>query len=262
MYSLLFLDNLLYVIIFLFGLSLGSFLNAWAWRIRENFTIINGRSMCPHCRRQLAWYENIPVVSFLVLRGKCRTCKNSIPPHYIFVEVITALVFVLVSWQNFHNPAISYLHFVRDIIFSVLLILIFVYDLLYQEILPEIVWCGVFIGLFCNFFLGITITSMLLGAMVVGGFFLLQFVISRGRWIGGGDVRLGFMMGIWLGWPQAVAALLIAYSIGCIGSLFLLATKSKTLESTTPFGTYLSIGTLVCILWGERIVGWYMRFLR
>ena len=261
MYYLFSLGDFLYPIIFLLGLSFGSFLNAWVWRTRENFRITTGRSMCIICRRQLSWYENIPVISFLVLGGKCRTCKNPIPRHFIMVEIITPLILLLVTWQNLSTFNFNPVHFLRDIVFSILLITIFVYDYLYQEILSELVWVGSVAALFFNFYLDYNLTSMLIGSLAAGGFFLLQFVISKGKWIGGGDVRLGLMMGLLLGWPVVFVALFIAYVTGALCSVFLLAAKKKTLMSATPFGTYLAIGTFVCLSWGEGIVRWYMGLL-
>lgn len=241
---------------------MGSFLNAWVWRTRENFKIISGRSMCLHCRRQLSWYENIPILSFLYLQGRCRTCRNPIPFHYLMVELATAFIFVLMAWDNFATYAEpSYLYFFRNLFFAVLLIIIFIYDFLYQEILSDIVWFGGLIGLFFNLYLNYSLTSMLLGAVVAGGFFLLQFVVSRGRWIGGGDVRMGVMMGLWLGWPVVLVALIIAYVVGSIGSVFLLVLKRKTLQSATAFGTYLALGTLVAIVWGDKLAQWYVGLL-
>lgn len=252
----------LYIIIFFLGLALGSYLNSWIWRTRENIRVVNGRSMCPHCRRQLAGYENIPVLSYLFLWGKCRTCQNPIPKHFIFVELGTALIFVLVAWINLHSQAFSPAHFFRDIVFSVLLIIIFVYDWLYQEILSEVVWFGAMAGLFFNLYLHYSLLSMAIGLLAAGGFFFLQFAASKGRWIGGGDVRLGSMMGIWLGWPAVLAALVIAYVVGAVGSLWLIAYRKKQLASATPFGTYLALGTFVAMLWGNQVVEWYMRLLR
>jgi prepilin signal peptidase PulO-like enzyme (type II secretory pathway) len=136
------------------------------------------------------------------------------------------------------------------------------YDLLYQEILSSVVWFGAFTGLFFNAYLDYNLSSLLIGALVAGGFFLAQFMISKGRWIGGGDVRLGVLMGVWLGWPVVLAALVLAYISGSIVGLLLMATKKKTLGSAIPFGTYLSASTLVCLLWGEAIVRWYAQFLR
>lgn len=251
-----------YIIIFFLGLALGSFLNSWIWRAHENFRIVSGRSMCPACRRQLTWYENIPVLSYLFLWGKCRACKVAIPKHFTFVEMGTALIFVLAAWQNLNSPVVTPAHFLRDFTFASLLIVIFIYDYLYQEILPQVIWFGALAGLFFNIFLGYSLVSMLIGLLAAGGFFFLQYVISSGKWIGGGDVRLGVMMGIWLGWPAVLIALFLAYVVGAIGGLWLIVSGKKQLASATPFGTYLALGTFVAMLWGERIVGWYVGMLR
>ena len=251
-----------YVIIFFLGLALGSFLNSWVWRTRENIRIVNGRSMCPACRRQLTWYENIPVLSYLFLHGKCRTCKNPIPKHFSFIELGAALLFVLVAWKNLNSPVVMPALFLRDIIFSILLIIIFIYDWLYQEILPEVIWVGALVGLFFNIYLGYSLVSILIGLLVAGGFFWLQFMVSKGKWIGGGDVRMGAMMGIWLGWPTVLVALFFAYVGGAIVGSLLISSGKKQLTSTTPFGTYLAVGTFVVLLWGKEIVGWYLNFLR
>lgn len=249
-----------YLGIFLLGLSVGSFLNSWIWRTRENFKIISGRSMCPVCRRQLKWYENIPLLSFVALQGRCRTCKYSIPTHYIMVELSTAFIFVLLAWQNL-NSSENYLYFLRNIMFAILLIVIFVYDFLYQEILSEVVWFGALIGLFFAFYFGQQIAPLLIGAAVAGGFFLLQFVISKGRWIGGGDVRLGVMMGLWLGWPVILVALFIGYISGAISGALLHFFKKRTWQSATPFGTHLAMATFICLIWGKSLLNWYMGLL-
>lgn len=251
-----------YFAIFCLGLILGSYLNSWVWRMRENIRVLRGRSMCPNCHRQLTWYENIPVISYLCLWGKCRTCRAPIPKHFTFVEAGTALVFVLLAWHSVNSPVFAPAYFLRNIFFAVLLIVIFVYDYLYQEILPGVVWVGALLGLAFNIYLGFSLWSMALGLLVAGGFFLTQFVVSKGRWIGGGDVRLGAMMGIWLGWPAVLVALFIAYVTGALSSLVLLVFKKKQLNSAVPFGTYLALATFVVMLWGERFIDWYLKFLR
>ena len=256
------IGQFLYVIIFFIGLALGSFLNSWIWRTRENIRIINGRSMCPHCRRQLAWYENMPVLSYLFLWGKCHTCKKFIPKHFTFVEIGAALIFVLVAWKNLNSPAIAPAHFFRDITFSVLLIIIFIYDYLYQEILPAVVWIGALAGLFFNVYLGFSLVSMFVGLLIAGGFFWLQFIISKGKWIGGGDVRLGAMMGIWLGWPAVLVALAIAYVSGAIVGITHILLGKKQLSSAVPFGAYLAAGTFITMLWGSQIAESYLKFIR
>ncbi len=261
MYYYEFFGKFSYLIIFLLGLSVGSFLNVWIWRTHENFRITSGRSMCPVCHRQLHWYENIPVLSFLALKGKCLTCKNPISLQYLLVEICTAILFVFLARHTLNHPTENYLYFLRNITFLIFLIVVFVYDALYQEILSEVVWLGSLIGILFNVYLGYSIASMMFGAVAVSGFFLLQFAVSKGRWIGGGDVRLGVMMGLWLGWPISLAALFIAYIVGSFTSLILLLLKKKTLRSATPFGTYLALATFVCLIWGGQIVNWYMGLL-
>jgi prepilin signal peptidase PulO-like enzyme (type II secretory pathway) len=256
------LGALFYVIVFLLGLSVGSFLNAWVWRKRENVRIVQGRSMCLFCHRQLEWYENIPVVSFLALKGKCSVCKNIIPIHYLCVEVSMALTFLFLAWSTVHSANPNFVILIRNLIFTSLLVVIFIYDLLYQEILSGVVWFGAFMGLFFNFYLDYNLTALLVGAIAVSGFFFFQFIVSKGRWIGGGDVRLGVLMGVWLGWPVVVVALVMAYVSGALVGLFLVTCKKKTLASSTPFGTYLAMGTFICMIWGQDIVQWYAQFLR
>lgn len=252
-----------YLFIFLLGLILGSFLNSWTWRTRENIKIVASRSMCPQCRRKLAWYENIPALSFFFLGGRCRTCKQNIPRHYLWVELGTPIIFTLVAWHHLGEINFNYVNFFRDIFFSSLLIIIFIFDWLYEVVLTSVVWLGLVGGFFFNFFyLGYDLKSLLVGSAVGGGFFLSQFVVSKGKWIGGGDIRLGLMMGMWLGWPMVLVALAIAYIAGTVISLGLILAKKKEFASTTPFGTYLTFGTLVAILWGASIVGWYLNFLR
>jgi prepilin signal peptidase PulO-like enzyme (type II secretory pathway) len=122
----------------------------------------------------------------------------------------------------------------------------------------DVTIAGIIIGLFIGWRMdGLDLFSMMAGAAVAGGFFLAQYLLSRGKWIGAGDIFLGVMMGIWLGWPNTLAALLIAYVLGALGGLFLLVVRKRKLTSTTPFGTYLALGTFVALFWGQAIINWY-----
>ena len=223
-----------------------------------------GRSICPSCRRQLKWYENIPVLGCLFLHGKCRTCKKIIPKHFVFVELSTAILLVLTAWYhlNIMNNFDSLL-FHRDIFFVGVLLVVFIYDYLYKIILSELVWLGVVFGIVFNVSLNyVPINQMLIGAMITGGFFYLQYVLSKGKWIGGGDVRLGIMMGIWLGWPNVLVALMFAYITGAIVGIALLLLKKKDMGSQIAFGTFLSLGTFVALLNAREIINWYLALLR
>jgi len=260
-YSLSAFSFLVYFFIFIFGLTLGSFLNSWIWRTRENMRLVSKEafSICVHCRRQLKWYEKFPVFSYLVLRGRCRTCHRPIPWHYTAVELATAVLLLLVSAIFLKKVNFSEWHLLRDIFFLTILVIIFVYDALYQEVLLRVVWPGLIIGFLINFFaLHYPVDSLLIGAAVGGSFFLLQYLVSKGRWIGGGDVRLGFMMGIWLGWPNILVALFVAYILGALVAVCLLVCRKKDWASEIPFGTFLAIGTFVALYQANNIINWYL----
>ena len=116
-------------------------------------------------------------------------------------------------------------------------------------------------ALIINLILGVSIFSLIIGALAAFGFFFLQFVVSGGKWIGGGDLRFGIMMGLMLGWPATVVALFLSYVIGAIFSLGLMAVRRKKINSQIAFGTFLSIGTIVALLWGPQIINWYLNIL-
>lgn len=252
-----------YSLVFVFGLAAGSFLNVWVWRTWENLNIVVGRSMCPHCRHLLAWYDNIPLLSFLLLRGKCRYCSANISWQYPVVELITGLLALFVAvWHRVEEGFVSpqmVLHWV--IVFF--LIFIFIYDLKYREILDAatlpLALMVYLISLAMNW---LTWDALLLGVIAGGGFFFIQYVVSKGRWIGGGDIRLGILMGAILGWPNVVMAIMLAYIIGSVISLIFIGLKLKTWKDEIPFGTFLTVTTFIVMFWGERIVGWYLGLLK
>ncbi len=255
--------GIIYFFVFVLGLILGSFLNSWMWRVHDNIKILsNSRSMCPNCRYQLRWYENIPVLSWLALRAHCSNCKKPIHWSYPSVELATGLLMMFVVGQHVKLIHFSEWSMLRDVCFLTLLIITFVYDLRYKIILSRVVWAGTIIGFFINFFtLNFTIESMLLGMLIGGGFFLLQYIISSGRWIGGGDVRFGVMMGAWLGWQNTLLALFIAYVLGASLGMILLLLKKVNSKTEIPFGVFLSVGTFVAIYYGTTIVGWYAHLI-
>jgi prepilin signal peptidase PulO-like enzyme (type II secretory pathway) len=247
-----------YIILFFLGICLGSYLNSWMWREHEGVSL-RGRSKCVHCKRNLGWFENIPLVSFLALRGKCKTCHKLIPVDYFLVELAMGLGFLLLGWHHFNYGQIIPALLFRDFFFFSLLAVIFVYDLKYYLIISNLVWSGVAIALIINLgFLHVSLFDCSIAIVIGAGFFLLQYLVSKGRWIGGGDVRLGVMMGALLGFPNILVALFIAYVGGGLVSLPLLIFKKKGMQSQIPFGTFLSVATLVTMLWGSQIASWYL----
>jgi prepilin signal peptidase PulO-like enzyme (type II secretory pathway) len=249
------MNTLFLLTIFLLGTIFGSFLNALIWRTRKGMSVMQGRSQCTSCNNQLRAFELIPILSFLLQRGKCRHCLETISWQYPLVELSTGLFFVL-SYTVFQPDMITVLF---GWFLVVVLMFIFVYDLRYQLILDRITLPAIAIILVYQIIRDPAAWWVyMLGLLIGGGFFLLQFVVSRGRWIGGGDIRLGALMGVILGWKLLLVALMLAYVVGAMVSLVLVAMKKKTMASTTPFGTYLTTATLVVLFWGEVLLDWYL----
>jgi len=207
----------------------------------------------------------IPLLSFVLLKGKCRYCKNNISWQYPLVELGTAILFILGFFKYFNTADLAtsvLVSFIAYLIYCSFLIIIFVYDLKHYLILDKIVLPAVLIAFLFNFSLGVSLFNLLLASIIVAGFFLFQFIVSRGKWIGGGDIRLGFLMGAILGWPNAIVALLLAYVMGSIISLLLIAFKLKKWGDHLPFGTFLSLATVLTILYGTEILNWYINLVR
>ncbi len=269
------MDYLIYLIIIIFGLIIGSFLNCVIYRLHIKKSFLGGRSFCPHCHHQLAWYDNLPVLSFIILKRRCRYCHQPISWQYPLVEIATAILFLLVYVATFGygqnliltSTLIDWIILFRNWFLTAILILIFIYDLKYYLILDKIILPAIVLFLFINLFIVVlqsdllsvwkALFNYLLAAAVVGGFFLIQFIISQGRWIGGGDIRLGALMGVSLGWPQALVALLIAYVGGSIIGLILIITRYKKMNSSVPLGTFIAPAVWLVMLWGPTILAWY-----
>jgi prepilin signal peptidase PulO-like enzyme (type II secretory pathway) len=241
------------------------------WRLHKEKSL-NGRSICPKCDHQLTWYENIPVFSFLFLRGKCRYCHKSISLQYPAVEFLTGLLFLLsFSILNFKFLILnqfSIFNFkllftlVRDWLLIAVMIVVFVYDLRWYLILDRVSLPSVLVLFLVNLYLGYDWKIMLLAGLIGGGFFALQFFISRGRWIGGGDIRLGLLMGVALGKIDLlIVAIMLAYCIGSVIAIFLVLNKKKGWKSEVPLGVFLTPATIIALFFGQSIINWYFSLL-
>ena len=258
-----------YFFVFILGLVVGSFLNVVILRLKNGEKIINSRSHCPHCDQILAAKDLIPLVSFLITRGRCRYCRHKISWQYPLVEFFTGWLFLLATYNLFGvlGPAMAmysselFWRWIRDLFFVAVLVIIFVYDLRWYLILDKVTWPAIIVALAFNWWLGFNLKNLLLAAAVGLVFFGLQLVVSRGQWIGGGDLRLGVLMGAMLGWPAIIVALFFAYILGAGVAIILVALKKKQFRSAVPFGTFLSLGTLITILWGNQIISWYLSWL-
>ena len=240
------------LLVFLFGLIIGSFLNVVVYRLKHKKNFLKGRSFCTHCKKTLSAIDLVPVLSFIFLRGKCRHCQKRISKQYPMVELGTGIVF-LILYIKFGLTLEFFIH----ALFSVFLIIIFVYDLLYYLVLDVVSVPAIIVGFAGSLLLGLSLTNLLIGGIIGLSFFLLQFVISRGKWIGGGDLRLGLMCGFMVGWPKILVLLVVTYISGAIISVFLLASKKKKWKDSVPLGIFLTLATLVVILFGDKIIDWY-----
>lgn len=244
------------VTIFILGLAWGSFFNVVIFRLKKRQSFLAGRSFCPRCFKILRWYDNIPVLSFIILKARCRFCRKRISWQYPLVELATAIIFTL-GYLKF-GVGLKLLSF---IVFSSFLTIIFVYDLRYYLILDKVSVPAMTAALLFNLFLGFKFWELILGAVIIAGFFWLQFVLSKGRWIGGGDIRLGAVMGLMLGWKLGLVALFLAYMMGAVVAIILVTTKKKKFGSQIPFGTFLSLATVITLLYGQKILAWYLEKL-
>ncbi|MDP6571435.1 MAG: prepilin peptidase [Patescibacteria group bacterium] len=243
---------MLYLILFIFGSFWGSFLNVVACRLQKKRAFIGGRSMCPKCGKNIHWHDLFPLISWISLGGKCRFCKKPISVQYLLVEVATGLLFALgLAVVTDIASGILYLAVIS------FFVILFVYDSRTYIIPDKIVLPAIVIIFAVNALATGSISRLILGGLLGGLWFLIQFVISRGRWVGGGDIRLGIMMGVLLGHPLIWLGLGLAYVGGSIIALLLILTKQKSLKSRLPFATLLLPATFIVWIWGIRIWEWY-----
>jgi len=253
-------SNLIYCFVFLFGLVIGSFLNCVIYRLEEEKSFLKGRSFCPSCKHILSWADLVPVLSFIFLGGKCRYCNKKISWQYPLVELVTGTLFLLIflKFGGWNLEPFYYL------LISSLLIIVFVFDLKHYIIPDGVIYTAIVISLLYNlaysFFLISNPQSLiqpLLAAFVAAGFFLLIVLISKGQWMGVGDIKLAFLMGLFLGWPNILVALFLAFFIGAVVGIGLIILKKKGLKSEVPFGPFLTIGTFLALFFGGEMLAWY-----
>ena len=243
----------------LFGAVIGSFLNVCIHRLPRGTSIVWPASACPACGRALSWFENIPIASYLFLRGRCRTCGAPISPRYPVVEAVTAAMFALAWWYYGPGPML-----ISRLIFGCALIVLFAIDLEHHLLPNVITLTGIVIGFLLSF-----ITdqpgwqSSLIGIVAGGGvLFLIAEVYYRVRHeegLGMGDVKMLAMMGAFLGWPLAILSLMIASVAGTIIGIGLIVSGRGTMKYALPFGTFLAIGAAVSAAAGQTILHWYFR---
>lgn len=245
---------LFYIVFALFGLVVGSFLNVLIIRLPQEESIL-GRSHCPKCKKQIANFDLIPVLSYIFLWGRCRNCRQRISLQYPLIELATAALFVLFYFLfGLNYLLILYLPAVA------ILLLIFVYDLRFREIPEVFSWLflvlAMLIGLFQSNF---NVTSFLLGGLVGGGILGILVGLSNERLMGAGDIKIGLSFGFLLGYPKALLFLFLAFVIGAFIGAFLVLFGGKKLKSEVAFAPFLIIAGLITLIWGQAIIQNYLQ---
>lgn len=244
------------LIVALLGLTIGSFLGALTYRKPRRISVINGRSFCPHCKAKIVWYDNIPLLSFFCLGGRCRTCGKKISFRYVAIETLTAVIF-LALFRYFGFPLFFYLATI-----AFFLIAIFIIDLEHKIIPDELVFWGILIVFaFLLFFSPNLLFKNLLVGFVASFSFLLIHLVTRGRGMGLGDVKFVVLGGLILGWPETPVWLFLAFASGAVIGVILILLRKTKFGREIAFGPFLAGSLLLTIFWGEKILSWYLNYL-
>ena len=235
-----------------FGLVIGSFLNVVIARLPEHRSLWRPRSACPACGATIAWHDNIPLLSFALLRGQCRACHVRIPWRYPIVEAVTGALFGAAFARFGPTP-----DFFAALVLLAALVAITAIDLQHQIIPDAITVPGIVTGLLANVATRRSVTDSLLGIAVGGGLFLVVILVSGGG-MGGGDMKLGAMLGAFLGWQVTLLALFFAVVFGGSLAIVLLASGARGRKDPVPFGPFLALGGAIGLFAGEGLVKWYL----
>jgi len=252
----------MFFIFFILGLIIGSFLNVVIVRLETNESILFSRSHCPHCHTPLKWFELIPLLSFVFQKGRCRYCQKKISWQYPLVELATGFLFLVIYSLGFQIWELGFY-----LLIACFLLIVFVYDFKYYLIPDEVIYPAIGLSIIFNFLVFLRILpagqnsdfilnwwNPFLSGFLVSGFFLFLILITKGKGMGLGDVKLGFLMGLLLGWPRIIIALVLSFASGALVGLLLVFLKRKTLKSKIPFGPFLTASTLLTLLFGHYLV--------
>jgi leader peptidase (prepilin peptidase)/N-methyltransferase len=243
-----------------FGALVGSFLNVCIYRLPLGRSIVWPASACTSCGRGLSWYENVPLVSYVVLRGRCRTCGGAISGRYPAVEVLTAAMFALGWWHYGPGPLL-----VSRLTFGCVLIVLFAIDL-EHHLLPNVITVpGIGAGFVFSWLTEPGWMASLIGIAVGGG---ILWVIAEGYYrirheegLGMGDVKMLAMIGAFIGWKLTIVTLMLASFSGSFIGLGLIVTRRGGMKYALPFGTFLALGAAIAVTMGPALLNWYLDLL-
>lgn len=255
------MNTFIIIAAFIFGTCWGSFLNVVIWRLPREQSLggRSGRSECPHCGHALAWFDLVPLVSFAIGQGVCRYCHKKISVRYPLIEVITGFLFAAAAAATVPHDLISWLLMLKLLTIISVCITVFVIDLEHYLILNKIVYPAIIITGFLALAISLAsgtyqpILSSLICAIAAYLIFGLVWLVSKGKWMGFGDVKLVAWIGLALAWPATATAVFLSFIIGAIVGLALIALGKKQLSSRIPFGTFLSATTLLAAFYGPEL---------
>jgi leader peptidase (prepilin peptidase)/N-methyltransferase len=244
----------------LMGACIGSFLNVVIFRLPLGQSLVSPPSRCPGCGQRLAWYDNVPIFGWLLLGGRCRTCRNRISVQYPLVELTTAVLFVLVVWLTPPGPLVA-----SRLLLVCILIALFGIDLEHQILPNSITLPGIVAGLLLSAIAPPGLRDSLIG-MVLGGGILYAIAWAYYLWrreegLGMGDVKMLAMIGAFLGWKAVFVTLILSSFSGALVGVSLIAAQRGGMKLALPFGTFLAIGAVAAMFVGEPLVNWYAGFL-
>ncbi|MBI4994328.1 prepilin peptidase [Candidatus Peregrinibacteria bacterium] len=254
-------------ILFILGAAVGSFTSVVIYRLHtKEKGIFGGKSSCTECKTVLKPLDLVPILSYLVLRGKCRYCSKEISYMYPLLELITGALFALLFLKfqfidaNFVFSEKMLAMYILFAFYTFVLVFTFFYDLHYLKVSDEILLPAILIGLIATLATPETphFIDALIGAGIGIAFFGLQILASRGKWVGLGDLRVGAFMGVILGWKFMIIALFLSYFIGSAVSIFIAIKQKKFYGVKVPFAPFLVTGTFLTIFFGDKILSWYL----
>lgn len=259
--------------LFCFGTIIGSFMNVVIYRTLKKESWVKGRSKCENCQKQIRWYDNVPLLSYFLLGGKCRFCKTTISISHPVVEFLTASLFVWWYWGGslffrITEAPLQYIQPIFWLLVGLILLIIFFVDLVHFIIPDETLVVLTSLTVIYRLVLVSTkvmqpadLVNSLLGALALTLFFFSLWFFTKGKGMGFGDVKFVFPLGLLMGWPNMLVGIFLAFIFGSVVGVWLLVTGKKKIRQPIPFGPFLILGSIVALVFGNQLVQWYVHLL-
>jgi len=243
---------ILIIIVFLYGITIGSFLNVCIYRLPAGQSVILTRSHCTKCEKDIRFYDLIPIISYIFLNGKCRFCSEKISIRYPIIELLNGILYII-AFLKFGISAETILYCLLS---SVLLVIVII-DYEHQIIPNELVIVTIAIGIFYNILKG-EIVHQIIGFFAASSILYLIAIISKGG-IGGGDIKMVAAFGFCIGWQKILLSLFLGSLVGSVVAIYLMFYKNYNRKTAVPFGPFIAIGIYISIMYGTDLINWYLK---